>query len=111
MQSIEFFAVRQLFRNHDFADLLLDGHGFNNDPAPTGSEVDKKPFEFELTKLLRHPALWITRREYPSQKFTAAAAIKIETEDITFSMLMLRVWGAGNGVHPSSGGLFADASK
>ena len=30
MQSIEFLAVRQLFRNHDFADLLFKGHRFNS---------------------------------------------------------------------------------
>jgi hypothetical protein len=30
VQSIEFLAVRQLFRNHDFADLLFNGHGLNS---------------------------------------------------------------------------------
>jgi hypothetical protein len=27
VQSIEFFAFRQLFRQHDFADLIFNGHG------------------------------------------------------------------------------------
>jgi hypothetical protein len=35
MQSIEFLAVRQLFGEHDFADLIFDGYYCNSGSAST----------------------------------------------------------------------------